>query len=382
MKKILISALLILLFQSSSLLPQDSTQQKIRRLFEKELKNEKVHNAFFAVYSNKLNLNWNWAEGEFKDGSPVSAENPFHSASIGKTFTATTIVLLQEEGKLQFQDPIKNYLAEEVMDSLHLYEGKDYSDEISIAHLLQHRSGLPDYFEDKPEDGPSMIELLITDTAHFWTPMELLLFAKHGMQAHFAPGTAYHYSDTEYILLGMIIESISGKPLHQVFKERFFLPLEMRNSSMHLRSRPLQETGKMAELYLGNTEISSYTSLSLDWAGGGLLTTCEDLLKFDRALMQGELIKKSSLLGMQNWTPESKAFYYGYGLRKMEMKELFFTLPNVSLIGHSGSTGSFMYYCPEWDIYFTGTFNQTDYLKKHVQFLAKVLTVLRKTAAK
>lgn len=80
---------------------------------------------------------------------------------------------------------------------------------------------------------------------------------------------------------------------------------------------------------------------------------------------------------MQNWTPESKGMYYGFGLRKFVLKELFFTLPDVTIIGHSGSTGSFMYYCPEWDTYLTGTFNQTEYLKEHVMFLAKVMTALK-----
>jgi len=353
-------------------------EQKIRKLFEKELKSKHVHNAFFAVRSDKLKLDWNWAEGTFEDGTELTANNPFHSASIGKTFTATTIVLLQEEGRLQFNDPIEKYLCAEIMDGLHIYEGADYSKQITLAHLLQHRSGLPDFFEDEPASGPSMRELMVRDTAHFWTPLELLLFAKDQMQPHFAPGQGYHYSDTDYILLGMIIEKLTGRTLHQVFEERIFRPLDMRHTSMHLRSDPLEETGKMAELYAGDLEISSYTSLSLDWAGGGLLTTCEDLLKFDRSLMQGQLLPENALSQMQDWTPESKGMYYGYGLRRIALKELFFTLPDVHLIGHSGSTGSFMYYCPEWDIYLTGTFNQTEYLKEHVVFLAKVMTVLKK----
>lgn len=374
----IVAALSALVISISQVCAQPSKEEeKIRKLFEKELKSKDVHNAFFAVHSDKLDLDWNWVEGEFKDGSSITSNNPFHSASIGKTFTSTTIVLLQEEGKLEFNDPISKYLTKEIMDSLHMYEGVDYSYEITVARLLQHRSGLPDYFEDEPANGPSMRELLVNDTAHFWTPMELLFFAKDQVQPHFPPGKGYHYSDTEYILLGMMIENISGKPLHQVFEDRIFRPLDMKHTSMHLRSKPKEKTGKMAELYAEDLEISTYTSLSLDWAGGGLLTTCEDLLKFDQALMNGEIVSEKSLQQMQNWTPESKGMYYGFGLRKFVLKELFFTLPDVTLIGHSGSTGSFMYYCPEWDTYLIGTFNQTDYLKEHVMFLAKVMTALK-----
>lgn len=374
----IVAALSALIVSVSQVCAQPSKEeQKIRKLFEKELKSKDVHNAFFLVHSDKLDLDWNWAEGDFKDGTKVTANNPFHSASIGKTFTATTIVLLQEEGKLQFNDPISKYLSLEIMDSLHMYEGVDYSNEITVAHLLQHRSGLPDYFEDEPANGPSMRELLVTDTAHFWSPMELLLFAKDQMQPHFPPGKGYHYSDTEYILLGMIIENITGKALHQVFEDLIFRPLGMKHTSMNLRSKPIEKTGKMAELYAEDLEISTYTSLSLDWAGGGLLTTCEDLLKFDQALMNGKIVSPTSFEKMQDWTLESKGMYYGFGFRKFVLKELFFTLPDVNLLGHSGSTGSFMYYCPEWDVYLMGTFNQTEYLKEHVVFLTKVMTVLK-----
>lgn len=377
MKSVILSLALIL---SSTTFSQSKEEKKIRKLFEKELKNEEVRNAFFAMHSDKLGLDINWAGGEFKDDSKVTANNPFHSASIGKSFTATALVMLQEEGKLDFEDPIKTYLDPDIMEHLHVFKDVDYSEQITIAQLLQHRSGLPDFFEDQPDEGPSLPELMVTDTAHFWTPMELLLFAKDHMQPHFPPGTGYHYSDTEYILLGMIIEKISGKELHEVFKERIFRPLDMKHTSMHLRSKPLEPTSTMAELYVDDLEISGYTSLSLDWAGGGLLTTTEDLMKFHRALMSGKLVSQGSLEKMQKWTDESKGVYYGYGLRKFELKELFFTLPDVSLIGHSGSTGSFMYYCPEWDIYLIGTFNQTEYLRRHVVFLSKVMAVLKKRA--
>jgi D-alanyl-D-alanine carboxypeptidase len=301
-------------------------EQKIRKIFEKELKSKDVHNAFLAVYSDKMNLNWNWAEGEFINGTEVTTNNPFFSASIGKTFTATAIVLLQEEGKLRFNEPISKYLSKEIMDSLHIYEGVDYSNQITVAQLLQHQSGLPDYFEDEPANGPSMRELLVTDTSHFWTPMELLLFAKNQMHPHFPPGTGYHYSDTEYILLGMIIENLTGKALHQVFEERIFRPLGMKHTSMHLRSKPVEETGKMAELYVGDLEISTYTSLSLDWAGGGLLTSCEDLLTFEQALINGEIVSPTSFEQMQNWTLESKGMYYGFGFRKFALKRAVFHL--------------------------------------------------------
>ncbi len=86
---------------------------------------------------------------------------------------------------------------------------------------------------------------------------ELIQFTKQHFQATFKPGTDYHYTDTEYILLGLIIEQLEGKPLHQVFAERIFQPLNMTLSSMHLRSEPMASPNyPMAELYAEVYKIS------------------------------------------------------------------------------------------------------------------------------
>ena len=81
---------------------------------------------------------------------------------------------------------------------------------------------------------------------------------------------------------------------------------------------------------------------------------------------------------MQKWTTESFGLKYGYGLRKFELKKLYPVLYKYTLIGHSGSSGAFMYYCPEMDVYLTGTFNQTAYQKKHVVFMIQVLSHIKK----
>lgn len=357
---------------------QQKVEQKIEKLFYNETENKAVHHAFFQIYSDSLQLDAHWESGVFQSGDSVSIRNPFHSASIGKTFTATLIMLLQEQNQLQTHHFIHQYLPAKIIDSLHVFEGTDYSQQITIAQLLQHQSGLPDYFEDTPKTGAPIIEQFLTDTAKFWTPIELVNFSKNQQTPHFPPGKGYHYSDTEYILLGLIIEQITGKELHQVLHEYILEPLGMVHTSMHLRSIPQQATSKMAELYADQINVSGFTSLSLDWAGGGLLTTTHDLLLFHKALIENRLLTAQSWQQMQQWVKASKGMKYGFGLYKIELKDLFFTLPDVSLIGHSGSTGSFLYYCPEWDIYLAGSFNQLSYQKKHVVFLAKTLATIKK----
>ena len=85
---------------------------------------------------------------------------------------------------------------------------------------------------------------------------------------------------------------------------------------------------------------------------------------------------------MQDWVPETRGMYYGFGLRKVVLKELFPTLPPYTLIGHMGSTGSFLFYCPERNLYFAGTLNQTTAVRQSVALPAKILAVLRKYSGK
>ncbi len=372
--------LAVLLFAgcSSGLSPKEA-HEKTEKLFHKELKRENVHNAFLHVYSPSLEIEWNFVGGKFKNGEAVTEANPFYTASIGKTFTATSIAILVEEGKLRFEDKINMFLPDSVMNGLHVFEGEDHSNEITISQLLQHTSGLPDYFEGGTVDGSSnVMELLFEMPDKIWTPFEMIQFAKDKMEPLFAPGTGYHYTDTEYVLLGLIIEKLNGVSLHDFFRTYFFEPLQMKNTYLNLRSEPLGETAKLAEAYAGETEVSSMKSLSADWAGGGLVSTGNDLITFQQALFSGKIISAETLQQMQNWIPETRGMNYGFGLRKISFKKLFPTLPDLTVIGHSGSTGAFMFYCPELDVYLAGTLNQTDEVKNSVVLMVKVLAIIQK----
>jgi D-alanyl-D-alanine carboxypeptidase len=355
----------------------EEVKNKIGKLFQKEMNSKNVKDAQFQIYSESLKIDWYFSKNE--NGEEINQEQPFYTASIGKMFTATSIAILKDEGKLSFSEPIEKFLAEDIMDSLHIYKGKDYSSVLTISQLLQHTSGLPDYFEDKTKDGQAgLLEKLIVNPEKNWEVKEIIDYTKTHFDARFAPGTGYHYTDTEYILLGLIIENISGMPLHEFFEKNIFAPLKMNHTYFNLKSEPISITDKILPFYADNIEVSSFQSLSLDWAGGGVVSTTKDLIRFEVALLNGELLETTTLEQMQNWTNESKGTYYGYGLRKWKLRELFPTLPKLTLIGHSGSTAANLYYCPELDIYMAGSFNQTTYTKKSFVFLVKVLTQLQK----
>ncbi|GMQ30756.1 serine hydrolase domain-containing protein [Algoriphagus confluentis] len=355
---------------------------KLDKLFLKTMSLEGMHQGVFSLEFIALGFQKSWAFGEFAYRQKVQNDSPFHTASLGKTFTAVAIAQLVEEGKLNFEDPMYRFLPDSLTQGLHVLDGKNWTQEITIAHLLQHQSGLSDYFEDQPSLGENMLTEAFEKPDKFWEPIELLDFYRSRFQARFVPGTDYHYTDTEYLLLGLIIENLEQKPLHEVFQNRIFRPLEMVHTSMHLRSDPVEKPSTpMMEIYFGDLEVSQMISLSSDWAGGGLQSTSKDLLIFMKALFEGKLIQQETFEQMQQWAPASKGTNYGFGLMRWNLKELFPLLPKLTLIGHSGFTGSYMYYCPELEAYLTGTFNQSEFQKGSVDFLIKVLMELKNTKA-
>lgn len=352
----------------------DKVVKGMNQLLSNELKKENVHNVFMSVYAPSRDFEWHVAKGSFKNGSGVTTENPFYTASIGKTFTATAIGLLVDRGRIRFDDPISKYLLDSVMNGLHVMNGIDYSDSIRVSHLLQHTSGLPDYFSSETQDGSAaMFDLIISQPDRFWEPEELIAFSTAHFVPFFAPGTGYYYTDTEYVLLGMIIERVSGMQFHEFLSSNIFVPLNMSQTYVNLRSVAGQAKAEMAEMYAGEYEVSSFRSLSADWAGGAVVSIGKDLITFQKALMNGELLSQATWEEMQQWTDETKGMTYGYGLRKIAFKELSSILPEWEVIGHSGANGTSMYYCPDLDIYLAGTLNQLEASKEAVILMVKIL---------
>ncbi len=379
MKKL--TLLIFSLTVATLLIAQNNHQKvikKLDRLLEKELKKEGVNNVFMSIYSPSKNFEWHDAKGSYMDGREVTIQHPFYTASIGKTFTATAIGLLVDQEKIRFNDPIARYLPNEIMDGLHVLDGVDYGDSITIAHLLQHTSGLPDYFGEPLDGSPGIFDLIMSEPSRFWEPKELIAFSKAHFKPPFAPGTGYYYTDTEYVLLGMIIENISEMKLHEFFERQIFSPLEMQQTYLNLRSAPSLPTPDMAEMYADEYEVSTFKSLSADWAGGAIVSTGKDLITFLVGLREGKLLSVETFNEMQQWVPESKGMSYGYGLRKIVLKELSPILPQWEAVGHSGLNGTSMYYCSDLDIYLAGTLNQLAASKAAVILMVKTLMACKK----
>lgn len=353
--------IVLLIILSLPCFGQQDLNKDIETLFYAQLEKENIHNASLRVYSKSKGIDIQLANKDNGSEDPLSIDNPIYTASITKMLTATAIGILKDGKKLDFEDKIYRYLPEQLMKNLHVFEGEEYSKDITIAHLLQHTSGLPDYFTGTTVDGsPNVINQLLVETNKSWSPQEMIGFTKEKMVPHFVPGQGYHYTDTEYVLLALVIENISGTTLDRFFQQFIFEPLGMHASYINLKSAPIKNQLPMAKFYVGTIELSSIKSLSADWGGGGLVSTTQDLIQFLRAFQEDKIVKKETRLAMQHWVHETKGMQYGFGIRKVSFNNLFDTDTKLEVIGHTGSTASFLWYCPQLETYIAGTLNQLE----------------------
>lgn len=232
-----------------------------------------------------------------------------------KMFTAVTVLKLAEEGKLNIDDKASNYLQGDVITKI------ENADKATIRQLLQHSSGIYNYIQNLQFQTASLNNLIKE-----WKPVELLQYA-YGKKAYFNPGADVSYSNTGYIMLGMIIEKVTGKPFYKIFEEKIFTPLNLTSTKFAAENPvPAGIARGYIDFYsnLQVTESTYYSGWDYYTADGGLISNPYDMNRFFTALMTGQIINNMSLTQMLNWqTPkEQDADYfpieYGLGIFKIQ----------------------------------------------------------------
>lgn len=348
-------------------------ESQIETLFRKTVKKDvRVKNAYLLVHSEKSDIHLNLAEGS--TGSvDASPQQPNYMASVGKLFTAAIVGLLHEQGTLSFTDPINKYLDEELMSNLHVYKGTDYSGEIQIRHLLNQSSGLADNFYP-------LFDKVLADPEFKITTREAVEWIKPNLSPSAPPGKKAYYTDTNYHLLGLIVENITGAPFHQALHQMIFDPLDMKHSFMLHNSAPAEDPGfPVADFYFNDTrlnDLKGYTEI--DFAGGGVVAPMEECLTFIRALVKRELVSSETLETMKN---DKVSLYpnFDYGYAIWHLKPIPLLIPaKYNSWGVLGATGTFMFYHPALNTYLIGSFNHNAYQKRCVRFMLKVMKTLWK----
>lgn len=342
---------------------------KIESSFRKQVqKDPKVKRAFLLVHSEKLDVYITIAEGK-TGGSSDQTEQPHHMASVGKLFTSTLVGMLFDMKLLDYNDPIGKFLDADLMRGLHVYKGKDYSGDITIRHLLMQTSGLFDVFYDLLKEMRSNPEFQIT-------PREAIEWGKEHLKPVAGPGKKHHYTDTNYYLLGLIVESITGQSFAEVMHERIFNPLGMQHSWMFGFTEPAAEPSlPMAKLYIEDFDFSSVQGIwNIDYAGGSVVATPKDLLLFMQSLLKGKLVSSETLNKMISddiyMGFPYLGFNYGYGVWKLRSIPLLVPKSYYSW-GGVGVTGAYMFYHPATESILIGTFNDFSYRGKALEFMVK-----------
>lgn len=338
-------------------------------------KDKTLSSALLTIYSNKTGYFEQFAVGTKNQYSelPVQIDSRYHSASIGKTMCATVFGILSDEGKINLNDKISSWLDDDILKGLFVVDGTDYSDQVTLKHLLSHTSGIGDYFEGPVKSGKPMLEIISSNPDLLFTPEELIAFTRENQMPVGKPGQQFYYSDTGYILLGFILEAIEEKPYSAILEDRIFQPLGMTESYfMFYNDKPTDIIG----IYMNEIDFSNKNALSIDWAGGGVVTTMNDLLTFMMALENGTILSDDVYSQMTDFSNiYTKGIYYGMGMMYFDFSELSLLLKLSSMTdvyGGVGATGTYMLYDKEKDTYFIANFGSLDYGEKGLEELVKI----------
>lgn len=269
-------------------------------------------------------MTWTGARGlaDLEAETAVEADDLFRIGSITKMFVATVVLQLSEEDLIGLDDPIREYLPAEVIENI------ENADQVTVRQLLNMTSGIYDYLEND-----AFFEAIEADPDHTWTAAETVTYA-YDQPAYFEPGADFYYSNTNYNLLHMIIENITGNSLAEELQTRIFEPVGMTHTYL--------------ETELGKGIVKGYTDFDDDGelddvtlvnegnglGDGGIISTAADLALFPPALFDGELLEEETLDEMLDYVEDSEGGAYGLGVDYAE--------EDYGLVlGHSGATAGF-----------------------------------------
>ncbi len=363
---------------------------RLQEFLQQLTASQSSRNAVVAIETGDGTFRWRGAVGDARpDGTPMAADTPIWIASVTKLYIASSILKLHERGLLRLDAAMSTYLPQTLIGGLHRLGGVDYTEQITVRHLLGHLTGLPDYFDGRPRGGKTLLEQVVAQDCAF-TLEDMLDTVRHRLTPHFppqppdAPRPQVRYSDTNYQLLIAIIEAVTGQRIHAALAALLFKPLGLTHT-WHPAALP--EAVTPATIWMDRQPLHIPLAMR---SFGDLCSTADDLLKFMRALIRGEVFDDPATLNLmtERWhtfgfslnpvrTSPGWPIQYGLGMMRFQIPRLFSPLrPTPPVIGHTGATGSWLFYCPALDVYLAGTVNQVAAAAAPFRLVPKLLHVL------
>lgn len=311
---------------------QPKNTDRLNAILDSAMANANIPGLMVSIVCGDFKWEQTRGHSDFNNKTPMDLNKVYRIGSITKTFTITAVFQLIDEGKLSLDDKIDKYLT-----------GIPNGDKITIRQLMNMTSGLYNYSESK-----DFSDTLKSNPGKQWTPDDALAMAFE-YPVYFEPGTGFHYSNTNTIVLGKLLEKLTGKTVAENITERIIKPLGLKNTYV------VNQTTMPAEYIHGHSEsftnpkeyydVSEVYNSSLAGAAGNIVSNINDLNIYIRALAKGELISAKSQAERIQWTPFDKGdpnSQYGLGMAN------FFG----GYYGHNGGIPGFVdiaVYSPEKD---------------------------------
>ncbi|MFF3488319.1 serine hydrolase domain-containing protein [Streptomyces sp. NPDC002701] len=260
-------------------------------------------------------------------GRAIDNADRFRVGSVTKSFSAVVLLQLVDEGVLGLDTPVNTYLPGLLPD-----------DRITVRHVLSHRSGLYDYTNNMFASTVPGFEAVRNKVFSYQELMTLSLKQPLGS----APGAAYAYSNTNFVVAGMLIEKLTGTSVQAAYRSRIIEPLGLADTSYVHPATAID--GRHANGYLTPDEAGAplvdSTEQTVSWAqsAGAVISSTRDLNTFFSALLRGELTSAAQLAQMQQWVPVNSTQGYGLGLRRRDLS------CGVSVYGHTGTVQGYYTY--------------------------------------
>jgi D-alanyl-D-alanine carboxypeptidase len=345
--------------------PDPDRAARLDAVLERLVSRRTIPHAVAAVSSLDGSFAWRGASGTARpDGTPMRPTTPFFLASITKLHIATVVLQLVEQGQVDLDASMTDYLPARLTDGLHRLDGRDHTAAITVRHLLSHTSGLPDFLEDRPRGGRSWYRELIDGHDRSWDLDDVVARARDELRPRFAPQDLTaprqraRYSDTGFQLLIAIVEHVTGRDLAEAFEQRIFRPLGLRQTYLPGRSQPLDPAPLPALVHDRQRPLEVPRSLA---SCNDLVGTVTDTERFLRAVVRGELFADPTTreLMHERWNRIGYPMRYGLATMRFPVNRLMGPGRRpVTLVGHAGATGSWAFHCPELDVLLTGTVDQ------------------------
>jgi D-alanyl-D-alanine carboxypeptidase len=280
--------------------------QSLQRILDKA-RSDAGGVAISAAIVERGRLRWSGGSGsgDLRRRARVSGATPFELGSVTKTFIATLVLRLSQDGVLRLDDPVVRWLP-----------GTGLPAEITIRRLLNHTSGLFGVDED-----PAYRRSVEGARHRRWTPQRTLRYVR---RRYFAPGKGWHYSDTNYVLAGLAIERATAAPVAANLRTLVLAPLGIENAGLQPQDRPPvgtprgygdpQMSGTIRDLSRGMRWIPYDSLASTEWSAGGMFASAEGVAIFGDALFRGNIVRPAAIREMVDFVPAAFGDYIGYGL--------------------------------------------------------------------